>query len=155
MITGDVLLFFGGNGFVDKEIEHYENSMFTHAAVAIDDKQIIEAWWDGVRVTTIDGRGPFAIFRADLDAVLQEDIKMFAVGSVGKRYNYEGLVGFLIEKWMKLKHNPFGSQHSVWCSQLVFECFLASGINLVPGKEAEDITPADLANSPVLRRVTA
>jgi len=154
MVRGDILLFFGGNDFVDQEIEHYENSMFTHAAVAISDQEIVEAWWEGVRISTLDGRGPYARFQtiAPLTLIQQTDIEMYSRGCVGKRYNYPGIFGFLVRQWFGLKHNPFGSQHSVWCSQLVAEVYLASGINLLPTLADMDTTPADLANSKLLRK---
>jgi len=40
--TGDIILFFGGEDLIDREIKQYENSMFTHAAIAINDEEIVE-----------------------------------------------------------------------------------------------------------------
>ena len=128
--------------------------MFTHAVVAINDQEIVEAWWDGVRITTLDGRGLYARFQTitPLTPIQQTSLKMYAKGCVGKRYNYPGLVGFLVKKWFSLKHNPLGSKHSVWCSQLVVEIYRACGINLLPNLADRDITPADIANSKLLRK---
>ena len=155
-MTGDILLFFGVEDLIDREIEHYENSMFTHAAVSINSTEIVEAWWEGVRISTLEGRGPFARFQTitPLTPIQQTGLEMYARGCVGKRYNYPGLVGFLVKKWFGMKHNPLGSEHSVWCSQLVVEIYRACGINLLPDLADRDITPADLANSKLLQRTS-
>ena len=154
MKTGDILLFFGGDDLIDREIDHYEKSVFTHAAIAINKTEIVEAWWEGVRTATLDGRGPYAIFETitPLNPIQQTGIEMYARGCVGKRYNYPGIFGFLLKVWFRLKHNPFGSIHSLWCSQLVFDVYYAIGLNLLPSLDEEDITPADLANSKLLTR---
>ena len=154
MKTGDILLFFGGDDLIDREIDHYEKSVFTHAAIAINKTEIVEAWWEGVRTATLDGRGPYAIFETitPLNPIQQTGIEMYARGCVGKRYNYPGIFGFLVREWFGLKHNPFGSIHSLWCSQLVFDVYRVIGLNLLPGLDEEDITPADLANSKLLMR---
>ena len=133
MKTGDIILFFGDDGLIDREIEHYENSMFTHAAVVISGPKIVEAWWDGVRISTLGDRGPYAVFQTitPLKRSQQLDIELYARGRVGEHYNYPGLFGFLVKRWFGLKYNPFGSKDSVWCSQLVFEAYLSGGIHLL------------------------
>jgi hypothetical protein len=41
----------------------------------------------------------------------------------------------------------------IWCSKLIYKSFLTMGIDLIPGKETEDITSEDIASSPLIERI--
>jgi len=61
MKVGDVLLFIGSNCVIDRVIRFWTHSKFTHAALAINESEFVEAWWDGVRKSNIDGLKNFVI----------------------------------------------------------------------------------------------
>ncbi|HBP65814.1 MAG TPA: hypothetical protein DD730_16535 [Desulfosporosinus sp.] len=54
MKEGDVLLFIGGNNLVDNVERLETHSKFTHAALAVNESEFIEAWWNGVRRNNLD-----------------------------------------------------------------------------------------------------
>ena len=62
MKKGDVLLFIGGNCLIDIVIRFWTHSEYTHAALAINESEFVEAWWDGVRRNNIEGYTSIIVF---------------------------------------------------------------------------------------------
>jgi hypothetical protein len=67
---------------------------------------------------------------------------------LSRGYSVSGAVG---TKIASLRDKNRGD---LFCSQLVARAYEEAGCSLVPGKFPEDITPADISNSPLLRDVT-
>jgi|GEM_PF-2500780 len=155
MKAGDVLLFIGGNDLIDEGIRLEEGSKFTHAALAISETEFVEAWWTGVRRRSILEYNNVCVFTPipPLSVIQQVEIIGYALGKIGEEYNFLQLLGFLIEKIMHIKYNPFRSKHKTICSQLVVQAYFdALGIELLPDMETYSAAPSDLANSELLRQ---
>ena len=162
MQVGDVLLFVGGNCLIDKVIRFCTHSEFTHAALAINETEYIEAWWDGVRKNNItryeniiDRIKDIVVFTpiTPLNQSQQTELIRYALGKIGEPYNYLQLAGFIIKKTSFLKYNPFGSKYKTICSQLVFQAYKHSfNIDLLPNIEDYSVAPRDLAASKLLRQ---
>lgn len=128
-------------------------SPVNHAAIALDDIHILEAApFAGVRGSTITAYGDD--FTASSDRIVltdtqREQIAERALELVGTKYSFIdigalALWSTLHIRWVWLELLVKRTDHMI-CSQFVAECYCAAGIDLVPGKEPQEVTPADLA----------
>ena len=159
MKVGDVLIFIGPNylidDLIDDAVRFVTRSKFTHAALAINENEFVEAWWNGVRKTNIEGYKNIKVFTpiTPLSEFQQAKIVGYALGKIGEQFNFLQLLGFIIEKIAYLKYNPFGSKNKTICSQLVFQAYRQLfDIDLLPDIEDYSVTPSDLATSKLLRQ---
>jgi uncharacterized protein YycO len=155
MKTGDVLLFIGGEDLIDDCIKAEGHSVYTHAALAVNSTSFVEAWWDGARLSTLEGRNNIVVFSPIIPLTEDQQYELigYCRGKIGEQYNFLQLAGFLYEKLFGTTHNPFGSPHETICSQLVIQGYRdLLGIDLLPGIEDYSVTPSDLALSKLLRQ---
>lgn len=162
MIIGDVLLFSGGERLVDELVGFETHSKYTHAALAINESEFIEAWWEGVRNSNIEdykkineGYKDITVFTPIIPLSQSQQAKIvgYALGKIGQPFNYLQLLGFIIEKVACLKYNPFGSKHKTVCSQLVVQAYKQQfDIDLLPNIEDYSVAPSDLATSKLLQQ---
>jgi uncharacterized protein YycO len=155
MRAGDVLLFIGGDDLIDICIRDEEKSVFTHAALAVSENQFVEAWWNGVRVNTVEGKTNIVVFSPIIPLTVDQQNKLigYCKGKIGERYNFLQLAGFLYERLLNKNHNPFGNPHETICSQVVIQGYRRLlGIDLCPGIEDFSVRPSDLSTSKLLKR---
>lgn len=153
----------GGKRLVDEVISLQTHSEFTHAALAINEFEFVEAWWHGVRKNNlegyrsiIDGYRRITVFTpiTPLSEVQQAEIVGYGLGKIGEPFDFYLLVGFIIERIAHLKYNPFGSKHKTICSQLVFQAYKQLfNIDLLPRIDDYSVTPSDLETSKLLQQV--
>jgi len=67
----------------------------------------------------------------------------FCINEVGRKYDFCGLVDFLLAKKVQ-------SEKRWFCSELVFEAYRRAGVEILVRKEKEFISPGDLYESPYL-----
>lgn len=122
-------------------------SAYSHAALALGEESLIEAWWSGVRVRGIDSvRGHYVDayrWKVGLSGGEVEAGLDWAHRQLGKGYGFGALVGFVLEKWMRLRHNPLVERNRVICSQFVDDCYWQAGVELP--KADTEIVPGDFA----------
>lgn len=156
MKAGDILLFVGGKDFIDEEITKETHSEYAHAAIAISETEYIEAWWSGVRKTTLNPNDPRQIDIyvpiTPLTDSQKAQIVGFAISKIGEGYNFLELAGFEIEGMFHTNKNIFRSTHRVICSQLVIECYKSIGIDLLPNIEEFSTEPGNISESKLLMK---
>jgi len=155
MKAGDVLLFIGGDDLIDICIRAEENSIYTHAAIAVSPDHFVEAWWDGTRLSNTEGKNNIVVFSpiTPLNNHQQNEIIGYCMGKLGEEYNFLQLAGFYFEKIFNTKKNPFGSAHETICSQVVIQAYRQLfEIDLCPGIEDFSVRPSDLSLSKLLQQ---
>lgn len=118
MITGDIIVSHG-TGIIGKIIQKYTHSYWSHCAVAINEKEFVEATWPVVRVGNLGelmGGDECKILThvVPLNVLEQAVIRYELVLEVGKKYDWRGLLSFIIGSNVQNKSWYF-------CSELVKE----------------------------------
>ena len=128
--------------FVPWAIRLWTKGWTNHASLYMGSgrHEIIEATWPRVRRTTLETYcntdSAFKIyFKANLSVLDLAQIKGYAYGSIGKRYDLQGLFSFVF-KWPANEHQNF-------CSELVAEAFNSVGIT-TSFETSDKTSPADL-----------
>ncbi|WP_067923638.1 hypothetical protein [Alicyclobacillus shizuokensis] len=148
------LILVRGHGPIERIIEHVTDSPYCHVAGLVKDNELIEAqaghkigyqaldYYDGVS----------DVFTCDMATEEQrQQIVEWVVNRLGGHYDYL-LIGWEALHYIlhvDLPYNPDPNRFD--CSQLWSEAYRSVGIDLCPGIKFP--SPADTANSPVLRKV--
>jgi hypothetical protein len=103
-------------------------------------RETIEAMFNGVRKATLDEsmdkRTAIKVYaKKDLTVQQLQIIKAYAYGSVGRDYNYTGLIGFITGN-----HGPDDEN---WCSENVVQCYDQAGVK-VSNKPDHETAPDTL-----------
>lgn len=163
---GDILLF-KGEGGMSSIIAWGTNSLYTHVAVCVsgDMSLAIEAATRG-GVRAIDIRkaaGRFDLFRVKEENLYDINrVVSYLVDKLNGKYDYPGVIWLGILKLMSKLGVPLKNKANLWqktrdyfCSELCYEAFSASGLDIVPDVSEADITsPADIANSSIIAKIS-
>lgn len=165
MKPGDILLFKGNDG-ISKLIAWGTNSKYSHVAICVSSEMnlAIEAITrGGVRARDIrEIKEKYDIYRVkedysyDLNKVIS-----YLVTKLNLKYDYFGVffLGLLkllakIGLPLKDKANKWQIGKDYFCSELCYEAFNASDLDIVPDVPEADITsPGDIAKSAVIEAV--
>lgn len=176
--TGDILLFHS-TALQSMAIEHFTNSLWSHAAFIWNIKDIdrllllesVDTF--GVRAVALSNRingssaeprpysGKLLVARhADFphpaDPKLLGTMTQFAIDRLGYPYSAEELmkIGLRIAAGLagKTLSSELEPRNAYVCSEYVAKCFDAIGIDLAPDRLGF-IAPADIANDPKIRAV--
>ena len=125
------LAFYKGEGYLlDKAIRWWTNSSYSHVAIIIDGTCFEADAWKGWVVSRSWGlyynTANWDLVNVDAD---KEKVWSFLLDNIGKRYDYPGVVGFLL---------PWRPQVQSWryCSELTAAAL---------GHEKTKVSPGDLA----------
>jgi hypothetical protein len=166
------VIFVGGDSLVDDVIEKVTSGEYSHVAININGG-ILESTgiikegdhYPGVhmrQITEYDGN-PDAVF-IDVDVPDLQAAELKAKYLLGKFYSYVGCVeggaydvfGIKLHGWItklinlllvKFLHIPVNVDTGEWsmnCSETVTRILRAGGFNILPGVDADCITPMDL-----------
>jgi len=150
---GDVLLF-RGNDILSRIIRYATHSEFSHAACYLGDGQIVESAIKGVEVVSLSGRDNFAVYRHfDHDTKQMEEAVDWMVEQEGKGYDYLGLFGIGLSIITKNKRNYFDDKNRYWCSELIADGYMRSGLLLDADSRTYKVSPGDLARSALMTEV--
>lgn len=135
-----------------------DGSRYTHAFIVLDDNTVMEAMPGGAKITPIEEYKNKAIYSTvPLTANQRATIVSHARMLEGTPYSFLdylslGLLHFGIKpKWLRKYIQNKG--HMI-CSQLVDEVYRRSGIHMFDdGRLAQDVTPGDLANWLLERKI--
>lgn len=141
------ILLFEGRGFISKLIKFQTRSKWTHAAILMPDGQIVESWQGaGVRVKRL--KSYVGVTALGVPRASQQEWEMvidYALDKVGAKYDYRSVAQFVTRR-----KESRSSKDKWFCSELVFASFQHAGINLLKRVEAANVSPGDLALSPML-----
>lgn len=172
--AGDVLLCYKDAKIdpVGKLIIKVTNSKYTHSAIYLGNKEVIESVTSGIQKISIDEivsrYDHIAVFRQpDWNEDRIKALKLFSdkVLSDGTRYNFSGILKFNINKrqhaqsiYDKLtkffEENPPSRQppmSNYFCSELVVDCFAVTGFLSESAQifyQPNTYSPGDLGNDP-------
>ena len=130
------------NEFLKNQITKITQGIFNHAFLVGKNGTVIEAEGDGVKVNSfqkyVSNDDGVIIFRYTLlTENLKKEILSFAYAQVGRKYDYVGLLAFIL---------PFLSQDKdkFFCSELVFKSYEKIGVRMSTKADTSRISPADL-----------
>jgi len=139
-------------------------SNWNHAALVVEDEgrlKVAEALAGGITIREI---GLYTKPRADLlDVALlrykytladwqKKRINCYAFGKVGVKYDFLGIVGFLLKILLGLRFNPLASDEKLFCSEFAVRAFGKAHIQLTPNSP-KLTSPEDLYKSDALTRL--
>lgn len=166
----DILLY-RGESFVSRLIQWGTHSPYNHVAIVIDPRYFLgvesSVGHEAAGVRAIDlrklDRCRVDVFRVRPEFSFDGDkVVSFLVNRLGAKFDYWGVVGLGLMKLASFLtgfrtftgYNRFQRDRDYFCSELVYEAFLAGGIDIVPQVgEAEVTSPADIAQSARLIQV--
>lgn len=153
MKPGDVV-FYKGTSFISKVICKLTKSPYSHVALAIDDKRIVEAdLFIKTRITELKYEN-ITIMRADLTEEQRRRVVDFARYLVGRSYDYLSVFLWLLRLTFNINSKGlFNNANRLYCTELIDRCYHYAGIDLVPDRETGDVLPIDLYRSPLLHEV--
>lgn len=153
---GDILLSTNPTSITSWSIRAATRSPYSHAAICYRPPEFLEAIPAGVprfNVTKffIEDLSRVAIRRLKTDSLTSPEFA--AIAQEAQQYfgNDYWTLGALTALWPKIQP---GKGKSVFCSHFVASTYEAAGIKLVQGKAAENVTPADIAESQSLETIT-
>jgi len=144
------VLLYRGRSIISRGIQLQTRSKYSHAAVMLDDRTVIEAWHKGgVRRldSPFDGHSEktlIDVYKVD-DTYYPEIVEDFLKQQIGKKYDFRSVLRFMTR--IKAKDND-----KWFCSELVVEAFRRGGIDLLKGP-AGMLSPRDLGISPHLTKL--
>lgn len=143
----DVLLV-KGRSPVARIIEAVTQSPYSHAAIVLDDRHLLETSWNyPLKIRHISYRlGNFDVYRyPGLTPAQKEKIRAFYLSVLGQRYDYLQLVthGLYLLAGIPI----INASGRYICTEVIDKGFKAAGIDLLPGNSLASRTPADLGRS--------
>jgi uncharacterized protein YycO len=141
---GDLLLVRGGDNLQDRIIRFGTHSVWTHVAVFVGEKLIVEALSSGISIGRSDRYDPNRSLAIDtnLSDEHRRSIGEFALSRVGERYG-SGQIAAITLAWLTHGKLFFGVDNTETCSSLVARCLEHAG--LILPKSPELYSPADIA----------
>lgn len=168
--TYDILLYKGKDP-TSRIIEWGTQSRYSHVAVVVDPAICLgvesnTGCQSGVRALDL-GQLPgqeIDVFRIKPEFSFEgQKVISFLVGHLGSKYDYWGVTGLALLKGLSFLtgfkkftgFNRFQKEKDYFCSELVYEAFLAGDLDIVPEVgDAEITSPGDIARSERLIQVT-
>jgi uncharacterized protein YycO len=145
------ILLFKGNSFVSRLIRWQSRSCYSHAAVLFSDGYIVESReFVGVRGfyqadEDLRGYGPCDVFSIDAIWYNEPAAQEWALGQLGKRYDYRSVARFITRRQEERNGNG-----RWFCSEFAFACCQKAGVNLLERVQPWAVSPGLLALSPKL-----
>jgi len=127
---------------------------YSHTAIILSDTEIIEAWQgcNKVRVISSLSEGhtkgtPVDIYNIELTEEEEERAVQFIRKQVGKKYDYFGILGFILRRGTQ-------SQGKWFCSELCSATLNAAGVPLLKRIADSKVSPTLIGISPLLTLTT-
>lgn len=165
----DILLY-KGKGPTSWLIQVGTSSQYNHVAVVIDPGIYLAiesntGHQSGVRaldLRKIDDK-EIDVFRVKAEFPYDgKKVMSFLIGCLGSKYDYLGVTWLGVLKFASLltafqfkPYNRFQKEKDYFCSELVYQAFKESGLDIVPQvKEADITSPGDIARSERTEKIT-
>jgi uncharacterized protein YycO len=142
------ILLFRGRGILSTLIRWQSRGKYSHAAILLPNGRIVESWQgSGVRIKKLkDWRDIDAFAVPGMTTAQWDDAIEFAIGQVGKGYDYLGVLRFVSRR-------PSPENERWFCSELVFDALRHAGVDLFERIEGWAVSPGLLEISPRLEPV--
>lgn len=145
------ILLYQGKSVISRIIRWQTRSRYSHAAIELDSRQIIEAWHvGGVRLleSVYEGHTPRTVVDCfEVDGDYDGDaVEGWLLRQVGQKYDFTAIARF-----MSRRDHPTNGKW--FCSELTAEAFKIGGLELLRRIPPSHISPRDLSLSPLLRYV--
>jgi len=143
----DLILVKKRPGFVSRLIRTLTKSEYSHVALYVGNNQIIESDIpNGVIKSPITKYDHYDIYRhSSITPEKQKDICDWADTRTGYKYDYMGIFGIFLGILKHRKVNPFDEKGRYWCSELVADAYINSGIFMCVDSQTWTVSPGDLA----------
>lgn len=158
LLPGDVILTTNRRSLISAVIRKVTKSNFSHAAICSDPPILIEAIGPGVcRVSAARlafmGLSNVAVYRIDKEhkAVYPATAAKAAIIASNKLlcgYYLKGAISTRIKAFNSEERNRF------FCSHLIAASYKEAGLDLLPDKSPDFVTPGDLCHTPYLADVS-
>lgn len=152
--TGDIILKKGKG--VSRVVGWYTDSPYTHVGIVYNYPIIIHSYIGGVQPVHLKALRPYDIYRLKtrLSFLKKDQAKSLLRLLMEKeiKYDYKQLVAYAYYA-LAGGNNKFNSPNRFICSELIDRIYKQLGYNLAKNCKLGDITPAEIANSPLLREV--
>lgn len=153
--VGDIIAY-KGTGVLSKIVRFFTRSKYSHISMAISSTHLIEAnWYKKSNVIEFKyNPNEMEIFRVEnLTVEHQITILQRSYEYINKYYDYIQIFGHLLESLGIVVKNPLNSDNKIICSELIDRAYLDINIDLVDSREEGNVTPNDIVNSKLLKRV--
>lgn len=158
------LLFAANNSFIGREIRNFTNCPYNHIGIFSDSGYIVEAKFSGVEETALSefvksrdaGKLEFNIFEFT-EEISEEQIEVmvrFCEMEIGTSYDWLQFLSLAFMFLFKITRRiePFDERHAWLCSELIGEAAYTADIEFIEDVDPDNITPADIINSGLVRR---
>ena len=141
------ILAYKGVSLISKAIRWQTRSPFSHIAVELDDKTVVEAWHKGGVVHTSSFRavhtpGTEVVAFNIIQPYNAYEVERFLLDQVGKKYDFQSVFRFVSRRKAPANDKWF-------CSELAEAAFIEGGLRLLNGLPSEH-SPRDTVMSPYL-----
>jgi len=164
--TGDILLV-RHYSFIGKMIRKITDCEYNHVGVFVTPTQIVEATFGGVKLTDISDYEhrkrkrkldyDIFTFKQPLTYRQKEIIVNFCVDKIGEKYDFFQFISlffFFLFHINRKDIDPIDCRHAFICSELVAEAFEKAGVTFNSNIDIDNVTPADIARSDIIRKIT-
>lgn len=154
---GDVILYKSGTSFVAKMIKLVTKSPYHHAAIYIGRGRVAESLEEGFVIRThgeewLKNETANHVFRPRNKRLSQKAVKLAVARYLGRPYGFMDLLEILVYKLSGLRIFKKRSKRLI-CSEAVAQVYKDLGIELVPGKNLDLVSPADISQSRNIKRI--
>lgn len=140
---GDILLFHHARG-ENRFITLFTRSPFYHTAIYAGEGHAVESRPSGVRCNSLQGReNDFVVVPAPEGK--GKEALAWARTQLGAPYDNLDVLVIILERLFTHLHLNYAPGNKYTCGEFVARAFAEVGIRLVPGRDVEDVIPADIA----------
>lgn len=149
MKAGDIIFIDGGT-LKSWLIKKLLKSQFSHVALAVSETDIIEIDFLKKVQQKPNPYKNYCIGRVKgVNTEQLKEVVKFAESKIGVSYDYLQILGLFLETVFNIR-NYINQRNRLICSELIYLAYYSQGIDLMPNKSIEDITPEDLYESPLI-----
>lgn len=153
---GDIM-FCRTNGPISRLIRFLTRGKFSHVALVVSDNEIIEADWFGVFTSPIAKYKYYEIKRCPFLSEHQRNILVHnAMVKQGLGYDYLlffAMITRIFPFFKKDLTSKYDSPNRWICSEIVDYAYQTVGVDLVPERKDDNVTPEEIYNSKLLYTV--
>lgn len=145
---GDIINI-SGKGFFSWIVKIFTGSRFSHTACYVGEENIIESIASGVQLSHISKYKDvdWVILRHKKGSAKQKSQAVeWMITQLGAKYDYGGIFGIGLHILGFRDRNSWDDNTRYWCSELVSDGYINSGMELDVNEDTFKVSPGDLYN---------